>query len=155
MSSVKQIAIQNIDIIEELKKEGKLSKELADVLLKNTSANKLVYNSIELVVEDVRNISQKVDSVEAKVVSLETSISDLKQSVDGSLKQNRESQEKISELLIIREADAKKELIADAKKEMFSQISTVSRNASQFILLIATTFGVLWAIWKYLVQSAL
>jgi len=153
--SVAQIALKNIEIIEKMKETGEIEKELADVLLKNTSANQSVYNSIGLVVEDVRKISQKVDSVESKVVSLESAISNLKQSVDGVLQQNKENQVKIQELDAVRIEDLQKETIRIAKKEMFSEVFGNVSTVLQSLLLITTTAAVLGGIWKYLVQSAL
>jgi len=153
--SIAKIALKNIEMIEKMKETGKIEKELADVLLKNTSANQPVYNSIGLVVEDVRKISQKVDSVESKVVSLESAISNLKQSVDGVLQQNKENQVKIQELDAVRIEDLQKETIRIAKKEMFSEVFGNVSTVLQSLLLITTTAAVLGGIWKYLVQSAL
>jgi len=153
--SISNIALENMAIIEKMKEEGEIEKELAEVLLKNTIANQSVYNSIGNVVKDVRKLSEKVDSVEEKVVSLESVISELKASVDGVLQQNKDSQAKIETLDKIRVDEIQREMIRVAKKEMFSEFISDTSTFLRFFVLISASIGLVGGIWKYLVQSAL
>jgi len=153
--SVEHLTLRNIKNVEEMESEGRVEKEVAGVLVHSLETTNSLSNSIKIVVETVNKLSKKVDSLESSLGVVSSDVLGLKESVDLSLQQHKDSQEKIEALDKVRIDGEQQETIRLAKKEMFSELFANIRTVLHFLLLIAGTSGIIWAIWKYLVQSAI
>lgn len=126
-TSVTTNSYESKQIVEELRREGQIDDRLLDVLDRNIVNGQAIYNSIGTVSHDMKQLT--------------TSVTKMAESVN----------------LLMESYEEKKEesLMVEARKELMHSSWQFIKQALQGLLLISSTAGVIWAIFKFLVQSAI